>query len=154
MPDSHWRIEQGCPQCGAPVTLDETDRLLACPFCRTRLYLVTEDHFHYYIPPAAKADGELFYIPYWRLRGSLFSVNASEVTHRFIDTNTLAVNFPGLPYSLGLRPQALKLRFVAPATQGRFIAPDLPADAGHSRSGKSPAGVVLSSGNSSARRSA
>ena len=97
MSDSHWQIEQGCPQCGAPVTLDETDRLLACPFCRTRLYLVPEDHFHYHIPPAAGADGELFYIPYWRLRGSLFSVTASEVTHRFVDTNTLAVNFPGLP---------------------------------------------------------
>ena len=142
MPDSHWRIEQGCPQCGAPATLDETDRLLACPFCRTRLYLVTEDHFHYYIPPAAKADGELFYIPYRRLRGSLFCVNASEVTHRFIDTNTLAVNFPGLPYSLGLRPQTLKLRFVAPSTQGRFIAPDLPADAEIPGLGKAPHGVL------------
>ncbi len=40
MANGTWHIEQGCPQCGAPVTLDETDRLLACPFCRTRLYLV------------------------------------------------------------------------------------------------------------------
>lgn len=142
MPDTHWRIEQGCPQCGAPATLDETDRLLACPFCRTRLYLVSEDHFHYYIPPAAKADGELFYFPYRRLRGSLFSVNASEVTHRFIDANTLAVNFPGLPHSLGLRPQALKLRFVTPAMQGRFIAPDLPAGEAVPGLGKAPHGVL------------
>ena len=53
MNGTKWQIEQGCPQCGAPVTLDETDRLLACPFCRTRLYLVPEGHFRYHIPPAA-----------------------------------------------------------------------------------------------------
>jgi DNA-directed RNA polymerase subunit RPC12/RpoP len=126
---TNWQIEQGCPQCGAPVTLDETDRLLACPFCRTRLYLSVKDHFSYYIPPAAGADGELIYIPYWRLRGSSFSVTGVEVTHRFADTSTLAVNFPGLPYSLGLRPQVLKLRFVSSDTEGRFIAPDLPREA-------------------------
>jgi DNA-directed RNA polymerase subunit RPC12/RpoP len=127
MANGIWHIEQGCPQCGAPVTLDETDRLLACPFCRTRLYLAPEEHFDYYIPPAVAADGELFYVPYWRLRGSSFSVTASGVTHRFVDTNTLAVAMPGLPGSLGLRPQVLKLRFALPATDGRFIAPDLPA---------------------------
>jgi hypothetical protein len=128
MANGIWHIEQGCPQCGAPVTLDETDRLLACPFCRTRLYLARNEHFDYYIPPAVAADGELFYVPYWRLRGSSFSVTASGVTHRFVDTNTLAVNLPGFPGSLGLRPQVLKLRFALPATAGRFMAPDLPAE--------------------------
>jgi hypothetical protein len=128
MSNGVWHIEQGCPQCGAPVTLDETDRLLVCPFCRTRLYLVAEDLFRYYIPPAVAADGELLYVPYWRLRGSSFSVTASDVTHRFVDTNTLAVNLPEPTGSLGLRPQVLKLRFVSPATEGRFIAPDLSAD--------------------------
>jgi uncharacterized protein YbaR (Trm112 family) len=111
------------------VTLEETDRLLACPFCRTRLYLVAKDNFRYFIPPSlADIDGELLYLPYWRLRGSLFSVNASEVTHRFVDATTLAVNVPELPFSLGLRPQVMKLRFVLPDTKGRFIAPDMPVD--------------------------
>lgn len=126
---TNWQIEQSCPQCGAPVTLDESDRLLACPFCRTRLYLSAKDHFRYYIPPAAGADGELIYIPYWRLRGSAFSANGLEVIHRFTDTSALAVRFRGLPCSLGLRPQALKLRFASPEVAGRFIAPDLPRDA-------------------------
>ncbi len=117
-----WHIEQSCPQCGAPVTLDETDRLLACPFCRTRLYLVTEGPFCTYLPPPA-AVGELLYVPYWRLRGSSFSVTASEMAHRFVDANVLAVGLPELPPSLGLRPQVLKLRYVSPATEGRFIAP-------------------------------
>jgi hypothetical protein len=135
-----WHIEQACPQCGAPVTLDETDRLLACPFCRTRLYLVAEGPFCTYIPPAATADGELLYIPYWRLRGSSFSVTASEVTHRFVDANVLAVDLPAFPGSLGLRPQALKLRYVSPATDGRFLVPDLSADRAISDVGTPPVG--------------
>jgi hypothetical protein len=77
MNGAYWQIEHGCPQCGAPVTMDETDRPLACPFCPTRLYLVAEDHFRYHIPPAAGAEGELLYIPYWRFRGSSFTVSAS-----------------------------------------------------------------------------
>jgi len=124
---SYWQIEHGCPQCGAPVTMDKTDRLLACPFCRTRLYLAVEDPFRYHIPPPAGAEGELLYIPYWRLRGSSFSVTATGVTQRFVDASALAATLPELPHSLGLRPQVLKLRFVSPATEGRFIHPELPA---------------------------
>jgi hypothetical protein len=124
---TNWQIQQGCPQCGAPVTLDDTDRLLVCPFCRTRLYLVPEGHFRYHIPPAAGGEGELLYIPYWRLRGSSFTVSAFEVTNRFMDTSALAADIPGLPSTLGLRPQVLKLRFDSPATEGRFIPADRPA---------------------------
>jgi hypothetical protein len=125
--ETNWQVEQGCPQCGAPATLDETDRLLACPFCRTRLYLVPEGHFRYHIPPATGAEGELLYVPYWRLRGSSFTVSASGVTNRFVDTSALAADIMGLPPTLGLRPQVLKLRFVSPATEGRFIPANRPA---------------------------
>jgi DNA-directed RNA polymerase subunit RPC12/RpoP len=127
MNGANWQIEQGCPQCGAPVTLDETDRLLACPFCRTRLYLVPQGHFRYHIPPAAGSAGILLYVPYWRLRGPSFTVSASGVTNRFVDTNALAAPLAGLPPSLGLRPQVLKLRFVSAATEGLFVPADRPA---------------------------
>jgi hypothetical protein len=123
----NWQIEQGCPQCGAPATLGETDRLLACPFCRTRLYLVPNGHFRYHIPPATRETGELLYFPYWRSRGASFSVTAKEVSGRIADASRLAVAAPGLPASLGLRPQVLRLRFVNPDTAGRFVAPDLAA---------------------------
>ena len=138
---TNWQIEQGCPQCGAPVTLDETDRLLACPFCRTRLYLVPEGHFRYHIPPATGAEGELLYIPYWRLRGSSFTVTTAEVTNRFVDTSALAADIPGLPSTLGLRPQALKLRFVSPATEGRFISADRSAGQAIPDLGETPQGI-------------
>ena len=143
MNGSLWQIEQGCPQCGAPVTLDETDRLLACPFCRTRLYLVAGDYFRYHIPPSpAGIDGDLLYLPYWRLRGSLFSINASGVTKRFVDSTAPALNVPELPFSLGLRPQVMKLRFVLPDTKGRFISPDLPAELAIPGQGAAPGSVL------------
>ncbi len=118
---ANWQIEQGCPQCGAPLTLDETDRLLACPFCRVKLFIAPERHFRYLIPPAKEMEGDLIYVPYWRLRGSFFTVSAPGVKSRFVDTSVLAADIPGLPPSLGFRPQVLKLRFVSPSEKGRFI---------------------------------
>jgi DNA-directed RNA polymerase subunit RPC12/RpoP len=138
---TQWQIEQACPQCGAPVTLAETDRLLACPFCRVRLYLAPERYFRYLIPPASGGEGELFYIPYWRLRGSSFTVSAPGVTNRFVDTSALAADIPDLPLTLGLRPQVLKLRFVSPATEGRFIPADRTAEQALPGLGKTPGGV-------------
>lgn len=125
----NWQIEQSCPQCGAAATLAETDHLLACAFCRTRLYLVPDGPVRYHIAPATPGPGggELLYFPYWRFRGASFSVNATELTGRIADTSRLAVPVPGLPTSLGLRPQVLKLRFVNPGMTGRFIVPDPPA---------------------------
>ncbi len=141
MDGTSWQIEQGCPRCGAPVTLEETDRILACPFCRTRLYLVPQGHFRYHIPPVAGAEGELLYIPYWRLRGSSFTVTAAGVTSRFVDTNAIAADLPGLPPSLGLRPQVLKLRFDTPATEGRFIPANRSVEQGVPDLGETPKDV-------------
>lgn len=127
MKGSSWQIEQSCPQCGAPITLAETDHILECPFCRTRLYLVPNGHFSYYLPPSPSMEskGELLYIPYWRFRGSSFTATLSGLSNRFVDTNTVALKTPGLQHSLGLRPQTLKLHFVAAETKGRFIKPEL-----------------------------
>jgi uncharacterized CHY-type Zn-finger protein len=124
---SNWQIEQSCPQCGAPITLAETDHILDCPFCRTRLYLLPDGHFRYYLPPSPKIEsqGELLYIPYRRLRGASFTTTLSGVSHRFLDKNIIALKTPGLRSSLGLRPQTLKLHFVAADTKGRFIKPEL-----------------------------
>jgi hypothetical protein len=38
----------------------------------------------------------------------------------------LALASDVFPYSLGLKPQALKLKFVSPKIEGSFIAPQLP----------------------------
>jgi len=50
----------------------------------------------------------------------------SGLTQRFVDTNILALNSWGIPPSLGLRPQVLKLIFVSPEIEGRFLDPEIP----------------------------
>jgi DNA-directed RNA polymerase subunit RPC12/RpoP len=121
---SNWSIEYSCPQCGAPLQLEETDRLVACPFCRTSVYLVAESAFRYILPPAEGLKEKLYFIPYWRMKGFTYLLQPSGVTNRFTDTNLLSLRQKGLPSSLGLRPQAMKLRFVTPQVSGHFLKSD------------------------------
>ncbi len=103
--------------------MEETDRLFACPFCRVKSFLVSRGCFQYALPARNPADRDLVYLPYWRFKGvSLFCLPGA-VEHKFIDLSHLAVPAAGVPMTLGLRPQALKLKFVAPDMTGRFIRP-------------------------------
>ena len=120
-----WQIEHQCPQCGAPVTLQETDHLLTCPFCRTRLYLNTGQHPSYCLPSTASDATDLMYIPYWRFKGLVFSCTDSGTATKIIDTSSVAAHLKWMPCSLGVRPQAMKLRFVTPQTQGTLFMPQL-----------------------------
>ena len=118
-----FTIEHQCPQCGAPASLEETDRLFACPFCRVKSFLLTRDYFRYVLPAKSQPGNELVYLPYWRFKGILlFSLAAGNV-HKFGDVSHGAAGIEGVPPSLGLRAQAMKLKFVSPDTEGRFIAP-------------------------------
>jgi hypothetical protein len=125
----NFLIEHQCPQCGAPAVLNETDRLFSCSFCRVRSYLVTKDCFRYLLPSSIPQDNELIYFPYWRFKGMLFSCLPGGIRHKFLDVSHLAVPSAVIPVSLGLRSQALKLRFVAPSVSGRFLEPAQSFDA-------------------------
>jgi len=116
-----WIVEHRCTQCGAPITLEEADRYFACPFCRVKICLTTEDHFRYYLQPMEKTPEEIFYVPYWRVRGISFTCDEElEVKGSIVDATYCG--FLGGPYpeSLGLRPQVLKLRF-ATAESGMWF---------------------------------
>jgi len=120
---SNFQIEQQCPQCGAPIIIDETDRILSCKFCHTRVYLATEDHFRFYIPPAEGITETIYFIPYWRLKGLSYTLEETNISYKYFDANFLSFDLSSLPYSLGLRPQALKLKFVGGnGGIGKFIA--------------------------------
>lgn len=121
MYDSSWQIEHACPQCGAPVVLEETDRLLLCGHCRVKLYLSGNRFLSYLLPPSVEGSNEVFYAPYWRVKGILFSCAGQELAHRVVDASVQAGELKGLPVSLGYRPQALRLRFVLAVTPGRFL---------------------------------
>ena len=121
-----WEIELQCPQCGAPVSLEETDRLLVCSYCHVKLYLWTPSHFCYCLPALKASSESLIFIPYWRFKGIAYSVIPFEVHHRILDATLLAYSHRVLPMTLGIRPQALKLRFVSGEIQGTFIKPQMP----------------------------
>jgi predicted RNA-binding Zn-ribbon protein involved in translation (DUF1610 family) len=119
----HFRIEHQCPQCGAPAIMNETDRLFTCEFCRVKSYLMTEDVFHYMLqgdPPQSK---NLTFFPFWRFKGMHFACDGNGVQYKFLDISRQAVASPIFPVSLGLRSQALKLKFIPPETAGRFLQP-------------------------------
>lgn len=120
------RIDHQCPQCGAPAELEETDRLFSCQYCRVQSYLYHKDYFECVLPSKAPSNTDIFFMPYWRFKGMIFSCINKHVEHRFIDTSLQAFQSLLFPASVGLRGQSLKLRFVTPDTKGYFIKPQIP----------------------------
>jgi len=114
-------IDFQCPQCGAPAQLEETGRVFACGFCRVKSCLIAKDFFRCVIPHSAPDGTELIHVPYWRLKGTLFSCAAGGIHKRFMDISHPAVSLPGFPGTLGLRTQTMKLEFRKPDMPGYFL---------------------------------
>ena len=123
---SRWKIEHECPQCGGPVTLEETDRLFFCSYCRVRLFLQPQDFFRYYLPPSESFSREIFFVPYWRFKGNVFFCRDDGVKFAFNDISSLASSHPFFPSSLGFRPQTLRLRCFSSNVQGRLLPHQVP----------------------------
>ncbi|WP_448875025.1 hypothetical protein [Desulfobulbus propionicus] len=124
------RITQGCPQCGAPADLDEADQLLTCAFCGTRNYLQAQGPFRYVLPLAGQSGGEgMLLAPYLRFKGTIYLVSDQGIDHRVIDTTQAANPMPGLPPSLGLRPQAMGLHRLDPWAPHRYLPQSIGANA-------------------------
>ena len=119
-----WQIEHQCPQCSAPVTLEETERLFVCPYCRVRLYIASESALRYYLPPE-RLQEQIAYVPYWRTKGIQFTCRSSGVTTGVIDRTSRAHSSSCFPYSLGVRPQVFKLRFVGQTVEKALLQPSV-----------------------------
>jgi len=119
-------IEHQCPQCGAPATLEETDRLFYCDYCRVKSYLIEKNYFRYVFPDNAPKGKPLLYYPYWRYKGILYTIGPTGVQHRFMDLSYQAVQSQYFPVSVGLRSQALKLKFASSELNGRILKPTFP----------------------------
>ena len=113
-------VKQECPQCGGPVELDETDHILQCPYCDVKSFLFSEGPFRFVLPHKTQ-NKEILYVPYLRFRGVVYACQARRVSYRIMDITRLAVPIKRFPISLGLRPQAMKMRFVSQKTQGSFL---------------------------------
>lgn len=103
--------------------MEETDRLFACEFCRVKSFLYAKDVFRYMLPSKAADSKDLVFFPYWRFKGMLFACAGNGIRHKFVDVSHQAVVSQVFPVSLGLRSQALKLKFITPQTEGLFLEP-------------------------------
>lgn len=120
------RYELGCPRCGAPINLEETEHIIDCPYCRVRHIIATSGHLACRIPPRAEEPSKnTVYVPYWHFRGLVFAMHGPEVRHRILDISSLAVPVRELPYSLGMRTQTQPLHFIHPETEAFFLPPRL-----------------------------
>lgn len=115
-----FTVEQDCPQCGAPIELDETDHLVSCPYCNIKNFLFAPNYPRFVLPHKAK-NKEILYAPYLRFKGNVYYCMGTTIGHRIVDITHVGLSFDGIPVSLGLRPQAMKMRFVTPDTQGSFL---------------------------------
>ncbi|MCA1784876.1 MAG: hypothetical protein LC657_02720, partial [Desulfobacteraceae bacterium] len=128
-----FKVAHQCPQCGAPIVLDEETRFFTCTFCRVKSCICQKGIAGYMFArpdqalahPDAPDDKDLVFLPYWRFKGIAYTCAMEGVSHRFLDISALALEeaFPHLPVSLGFRSQALALKQVTPHTRGRFLKP-------------------------------
>src|SRR4030042_5358962 len=115
-----FTVEQECPQCGAPIALEETDHLIICPYCNIKNYLFAQDYFRFVLPPKV-SNRDILYAPYMRFKGEAFLCEGATIDHSIVDLTYQGSSCQQLPISLGVRPQAMKMRFVTPDAQGFFL---------------------------------
>jgi hypothetical protein len=87
---------------------------------------MADSFFRYVLPHNAEEKQETVFFPYWRFKGMLFFCGPAGITNRFVDVSHQAIVTPYFPISVGVRSQAMKLRFLSADMQGRFLKPRLP----------------------------
>ncbi len=132
-----FTIEQECPQCGAPIELEETDHLIRCPYCNVKNFLYARDYFRFLLPHKT-SDKDILYAPYMRFKGKVYFCRGTSIGHRILDITHQGAAFKQLPASLGLRPQAMKMKFVHRGVEGSFLKRSLRPTDVLSKAGKHP----------------
>lgn len=117
-------IHQNCPSCGAPIELHEADRLIRCPYCEVKNFMVSRGILRFVLPD--KAPGhidrrEMFYAPYLRFKGNIYYCKGKYQKYKVVDTTQQGMNTSALPPSLGLRPQAMPVSLVTEEIKGTFL---------------------------------
>ena len=108
------------------MSLAETERIFTCAWCRVKLCLRHRGPLECVIPPPAPPGGEILYVPYWRLKGMVFScLSSGAIEAGAVDLSHLAIAAPFLPWSLGMQPQLARLRLLSPSVGGSFLAPSV-----------------------------
>lgn len=117
-------IHQKCPSCGAEIELHEADRLIQCPYCDVKNFMVNRGPLRFVLPDKAPVHidrREMFYAPYLRFKGNIYYCKGKYLKHRVVDTTQRGVKSSVLPPSLGLRPQAMPVSLVTDRVIGSFF---------------------------------
>ncbi|MCF8057340.1 MAG: hypothetical protein K9K37_11975 [Desulfocapsa sp.] len=117
-------IHQNCPSCGATIELNEADRLIRCPYCEVKNFMVTRGPLRFVLPDKAPSHIErqdLFYAPYLRFKGNIYYCKGNYLKYKVVDTTRQGMNISALPPSLGLRPQAMVISLVTDELKGCFL---------------------------------
>lgn len=120
-----WLIDFQCPRCAGNVSLEETERIFTCAYCRVKLCLGSRGPLECYIPAPPGPGDNTLYVPYWRLKGVAFTCTAGSIQSGAVDLSHIALTAKSLPWSLGIQTQLARLRFLAPGVAGTFFAPTL-----------------------------
>lgn len=108
------------------VVFDEVETIFSCPYCRVRLFMLVAGTLRYCLPARSAPQEALVYVPYWRMRGLVFFGTMPQVEHRLLDSTILALKEMFFPFSAGLRPQAMRLRFAYAIPEARFLEHQIP----------------------------
>lgn len=136
---TRWLIDFPCPRCAGAISLEETERIFTCAWCRVKLCMGSRGPLECCIPAPADPVDPVLYVPYWRMKGMQFTCTQGEIKAGAVDISHIALTANVLPWSLGIRPQLSRLRLLAPGMKGTFFAPTLPFEdalAGHESSMK------------------
>ncbi|HEX7505073.1 MAG TPA: hypothetical protein VF336_07380 [Syntrophales bacterium] len=120
-----WLIDFQCPRCGGAVSLEETERIFTCAYCRVKLCLGSRGPLECCIPAPPDSREQVSYVPYWRLKGMAFTCTPGAVKAGAVDINHIALTAKALPWSLGIQPQLSRLHFLDPAVRGDFLSASL-----------------------------
>ncbi|PIE65058.1 MAG: hypothetical protein CSA26_05295 [Desulfobacterales bacterium] len=118
------KISHPCPSCGGPINMDEMDRLTTCAFCDVQNYMVDSGLLRYVLTenvPVRIPREDVFYLPYLRFKGNIFSCRGRALDYRVLDTTHQGIRSHEIPVSLGLRPQAMRLVAANRGHVGKFV---------------------------------
>lgn len=114
------KVQHECPQCGAEVQIEDSDRVLICAYCGVASLLHTSQYYRFKLP-VHHPGKDLQWIPYLYFKGSAFLIENGEVAERVLHVSAPGAPSIHLPPSLGYRAQTQKLRFVKADDEGEFV---------------------------------
>lgn len=83
--------------------LSDTDRIFSCVYCKAKLLVFGYPYCSDYLKPSAGAPKDLYYVPYWRFKGTHWILNTKGIHHTLVDQSVCAASFPYVQQTLDIQ---------------------------------------------------